>query len=448
MGQESVVLPPGSEIDPTPPEVSYTLYDAFTGSGPSLGYRFGLGRRIGVDQRVLGSDRQVVDALSNTNQFGLSTTLSPSQALQVDLDWELRLNSSPKTTYSRFNPALNPDVDPQNLRTRDDGVSYTFFRTESGGGSASVWTFGAYGNFFEAQRDRLQANAEEQTDGADADEVALTNTSATSDFREAYLIGGRTVGEKGFVPFPLPGWNVRYTGLSDVPILRRISQNATLRHAYTGTYTTSYNALSTVGQTTTFSIGASTLSYREPEFETSRAQIEETFRPLLGFDITWLGGFQTTIDWNQQTRTSLSTTNLSVDETKANELSLSATYRKRGLKIPLLPLGRLNNQITFSLSVKRAVTDERTFSLRRALTEAAAQGFEGYPVSDAITGDNVSINEQTTLLTVEPQLQYQFSQRVNGQFQVTYERLNGDSRTPSYTNIAGTFNVRINISEN
>ena len=448
VGQESTVLPPGSEMDPTPPEVNYTLYDAFTGNGPSVGYRLGFGRRIGVDQRVLGSDRQVVDALSNTNQFGVSTTLSPSQALQVDLDWELRLNSSPKTTYSRFNPDANADVVPENLRTRGDGVTYTFFQTESGGGRASVWTFGAYGNFFDAQRDRLQANAEEQTDGTDAAEVALTNTSATNDFREAYLIGGRTVGEKGFVPFPLPGWNVRYTGISDVPLLRRVTQSATLRHSYTGTYTTAYNALSTAGDSTTFNIGASTLSYRDPAFETSQAQIEETFRPLLGFDITWLGGFQTTVDWNQQTRTSLSTTNLSVDETKANELSLTATYRKRGLKIPLLPIGRLNNQITFSLTVKRAVTDERTFSLRRALTEAAAQGFDEYPASDAITGDNVSINEQTTLLTIEPQLQYQFSQRVNGQFQVTYERLDGDSRTPSYTNIAGTFNVRINISEN
>lgn len=447
IGQETEILPPGSDEDTPIPDVNYTLYDALSGKGPSVGYRFGFGRRIGVDQRVLGNDRQVVDALSNTNRFGVTTTLSPSQAFQVDLDWELSLNSSPKTTYSRFNPEANPGVEPENLRTREDGVSYTFFRTESGGGRASVWTFGAYDGFFEAQRERLEANAAEPTDGADAKDVALTNASATRDFREAYLIGGATAGSKGFVPFPLPGWNVRYTGISDLPLLRSISQSATLRHAYTGTYTTAYNALSTAGETTTFNIGASTLSYLDPEFETSQSQIEETFRPLLGVDITWLGGFQTTIDWNQQTRASLSTTNLSVEETKANELSLSATYRKRGLQIPLLPVGRLNNQVTFSLTVKRAVTDERTFSLRRALAEAAAQDFD-YPTSEAISGDNVSINEQTTLLTIEPQLQYQFSQRVNGQFQVTYERLDGDSRTPSYTNIAGTFNVRINISEN
>ncbi|PEN13233.1 cell surface protein SprA [Longibacter salinarum] len=448
VGNEQEILPPGSPREPALPQVDYSLYDAFLGRGPSFGYRFGFSRDIGISQRVLGTDRQVVDALTNQNDVGASTTLSPSQALQVDLDWSLKWSNSPKTTYTRFDPDSVPGTQrPENFRTREDGVSYTFFRNESGSGSASVWTFGSYDSFFDSQKELLEANVSNPTSGADPSGVALTNTSATNSFRDAYLVGGGTAAGNGFVPFPLPGWNVRYTGIADWPLLRSITQSATLRHGYSGTYTTAYNALSTAGDTTNFGIAGSTLSFQQPDFESSRVEIEETYRPLLGVDVTWLGGFQTTIDWNRQNRVSLSTTNLSVEESAASELSLTATWRKRGLKLPLLPVGRLNNQITFSLTVKRAVTDQRTFSLRRALSEAAAQGF-AYGSADARTGDNVSISEQTTLLTIEPQLQYQFSQRVNGQFQLTYERLDGDSRRPSYTNIAGSFNVRINISEN
>jgi len=448
VGNETEILPPGSTEEPSLPQVDYGLLDAFAGQGPSLGYRFGLSRDIDIGQRVLGTDRQVVDALSNQNNVGASTTLTPSQALQIDLDWTLKWSNSPKTTYTRFDPEGLPGTQPpENLRTREDGVSYTFFRNQSGTGSASVWTFGSYDSFFESQKALLEANVQNPAAGINAADVALTNTSATESFREAYIIGSGTAAGNGFVPFPLPGWNVRYSGIADWPLLRSITQSATLRHGYSGTYTTAYNALSTAGDTTDFGIAGSTLSFEQPEFEASRSEIEETFRPFIGLDVTWLGGFQTTIDWNRQNRASLSTTNLSVEESQANELSLTATWRKRGLKLPLLPVGRLNNQITFSLTVKRAVTDQRTFSLRRALSEAVAQGFV-YGSAEATSGDNVSVSEQTTLLTVEPQLQYQFSQRVNGQFQLTYEQLDGDSRRPSYTNIAGSFNVRINISEN
>ena len=448
VGRESEILPPGSDEEAPIPTVNYSIYDALSGKGPSLGYRFGLGRSIGVGQRVLGTDLRVEDVLSNTNTLGASTTLSPSQSLQVDLNWNVSWNNAPKTTYSRFNPEANPDANPVNVQSRDDGLSYTSFETEAGGGSASVWTFGSFETFFERQRDRLQDNIENGTDGSDPATVARTNTSATNDFREAYLIGGATIGAKGFVPFPMPSWTVRYSGISSWPLLKRIAQSATLRHAYTGSYETSYASVSTAGDTTAINLTGigNALSFRQPEFASSQALVRETFRPFIGLDISWLGGFQTTIDWNRENRASLSTTNLSVAETKASELSLSATYRKQGLKLPLLS-SRLNNQITFSLTVKRAVADERTFSLPRALSEAAAANFQ-YSASDATSGDNVSITEQTTLLTIEPQLQYQFSQRVKGQFQVTYERLDGDSRQPSYTNIAGTFNVRINISEN
>jgi cell surface protein SprA len=143
----------------------------------------------------------------------------------------------------------------------------------------------------------------------------------------------------------------------------------------------------------------------------------------------------------------LSTTNLSVQETESSEIVLRATYRKRGLDIPFLPIGRLNNQISFTLTVSRAVNDERSFSIRRALTDAADSGFN-YDPARATEGDNVSIQVQTTRLTVAPKLSYQFSNRVSADFVLEYENFTGDSRKPSYTEINGGFNVRVSISEN
>jgi cell surface protein SprA len=240
---------------------------------------------------------------------------------------------------------------------------------------------------------------------------------------------------------------VRYSGIGNWPLLRSVTQSASLQHRYSGTYRAQYTTVTAAGEAATLSIGESNFVYRRPEFEVDASQVSERFEPLLGVDITWLGNLQTSLEWNTRQTTSLRTASLQIDEQTTDELSARVSYSKTGLRIPLLPIGRLNNRIQFTLTVERSVDDERSFNMRRALEQAASEG-EAFDPAQAEQGDNVSITTQTTRLTVAPEFSYQFSNRVQGNFLVRYERFEGDGRQPSFTNINGAFRVRVSISEN
>jgi hypothetical protein len=48
-------------------------------------------------------------------------------------------------------------------------------------------------------------------------------------------------------PFPLPGWTVRYSGLSDWPFIEEVTESVSLNHSYNAEYQTSFNSLATAG---------------------------------------------------------------------------------------------------------------------------------------------------------------------------------------------------------
>jgi cell surface protein SprA len=414
--------------DTTSVNVHYRLFDAVQGDGPPIGYRLGLDRSIDPSDRILGGRFQVSDALSNSHRLEGRTTLSPSQSFQIDLSWNVEWRKQTDVTFQ----GQNADEVEQ-------------FTTESGDNSASVWGFGSVVSLVEEQANRLNPGAPGDT-SLSAGEVPLTNTSVANDFKSAFLTGGGSVGAHGFAPFPLPGWNVRYSGLTDWPLLRRIVESATLKHSYNAEYQSSYSS-NTGTQTERAPLGNQ--KFRNSAFKIGSARVNERFQPLLGVSITWPGNLETSIEWNQQTSTFLRTAGLTVEETQTNQLSGSVSYRLQGLRIPVLGLGRLNNQLRFSLTLSRSVNDERSYNLRGALLDVRENGGSVDPgeVTDP-TNDYVTVRTQTSRFTIRPELTYRLSDRVTADFQLRYERFNGDNRRPSYTEINGGFNVQVSITQN
>jgi len=415
-------------------ETSHGFFDALQGDGAPLGYRFGFGRSIDPqDKRVFPPGQNVRNDWSNEHQFEGRTTLSPSSALQVDLNWNVEW--SRETSASLLTPP-NDDGDIQ--RSMD----------ERGSVGASVWAFGGYGDLVEQQLNTLRDNAG-RTDTLDAGAAGLTNASVTDDFQDAYLMGGGSIGAHGFSPFPMPGWTVRYSGLSDWPLLRSVAQSVSLSHSYTADYRARFSSVSSAGEQTAVTLAGmdTPINYQRSEFEISASQVQKRYQPLIGLDFTWPGGLQTNLEWNQRTTTSLRTASMRVGERKTSELSGRLSYSTRGLDIPLLPLGRIDNRIRFSLTFTHQVNDEREFSLRTALEQAALANFDFDP-GEAREGDNVSIVSETTRLTITPQVSYNVSNRVTADVRVEYENFDGDSRRPSFTDVNGSFNLQINISQN
>ena len=418
--------------------VSYSLLDAFKGSGPSVRYRFGLDRQIGVDNRIIDPTLQVTDVLNNVNRIQARTSLSPTQALTINVNWNVDWDSGLNLTF----------------RPNEDGSIDTTV-TSQGNNSASVWAFKAdYLNLFQRQIETMLADenradnplefGDENGDGR----VVLTNRTVVDDFLLTFLSGLGTVDSRNLIPFPMPGWQVNYSGLSSWPIINQLVQSATIRHGYSADYSTDFrtNTLAATGESTAaYDLGPKRIIYTIPDYEVSGVRINERYQPFIGLDLSWKGRVQTNFAWNRSNSYSLSSS-LEVSENKTSEFTFSGSFQKTGMKIPFLPIKRLNNRISFSISVSRARLTDQRYNLRRGLTDAILKG-EQFELKDALGGDNISIVSASTRLTVTPQISYQFSNRVNTSFELRYENFQSeDSRQPSTTTLNGGFNFRVSIT--
>lgn len=417
--------------------VNYSLLDAFRDKGPSLGYRFGLDREIPLEQRILNSRLQVTDALQDQDRFQGRATLNLTQTLKVNLNWNLDISRQQSVSYRR---------------ETDGSVSTT--DNDRGSNRASIWTFGAnYLDLFESQFDTYLADNAQAEDPAlvnDANEdgrVVLTNESLVEDFSKTYTSGLGSLDSDNLLPFPMPNWSVNYSGLSNWPLVNRIAQSASLRHAYSADYSADYqtNLAATTGDSTAnFNFNQQTIEFIQSDVQAGAIRINERFQPLIGLDVTWKGRVQTNFAWNRSNTYSLSTANAEISENNTNEFSMTFSYQRQGLKLPFMRKA-LNNRISFSLTLSRAQNEDLRYLLKRAL-QTAALDLDAYDPQNALEGDNVSILTASTRLSVNPQITYQFSNKVSANIFVKYDQLQSeDSRLPSTTNINGGFNIRVSI---
>ncbi|MDX1739712.1 MAG: cell surface protein SprA, partial [Rhodothermales bacterium] len=431
--------------DPATGESAYGLFDAVKGRGPSLRYRFGLSRSLPAEERVADPTLQVTDVIENSDQFQGRTSLNPSKSLSINLTWSLNETENITRTYSQ-----------------QDLVSIPPVLNRTGTSRASIWAFGSsYLKLLESQLAIFESDlAAAQAGGtgtnilgdADGDgQVILTNKSVVAGFKDAFTTSFGSLGRQD-VPFPLPGWNVNYTGFGNWPIIRKLVQSATIRHGYTADYSSDFrtNSLAAAVAPSDTSlvfafIPGTNISYVVPRTETGAVRINQRYQPFIGVDLNWKGRIQTNVAWNRSTSYSLSTSNYEISESSTNELTISANFQKVGLRIPFFGK-KLNNRISLGLSLSRSVTLDQRFLMQKALTAAATAGGD-FDLNEALTGDLVSVITSHTRLSMSPQISYQFSNRVTANFTLRYEKLDSEiSRQPSSTNMAGTFNVRVNIT--
>jgi cell surface protein SprA len=421
-------------------DTPYSLLDALRGQGPSIGYRLGLDRSVPLSQRVFTQGLQVTDGLTNTDRLQARTALNPSQSLRVNLTWNVDWSRNENST----------------LRLEDDGFGQgvpMISTIEQGSNRASVWAFGAsYLDVFQKQLRTFQSDAARHPgDGSpigdlDGDgRVVLTQSSIIEDFRKSYLQGLGPIDGRGLLPFPLPSWSVNFTGASNWGLVRRFAQSLTIQHGYNAEYQTDFRAAIADPNAKTFNLANRRIEYFEPDYTVNAIRINERYQPFIGMDVTWKNRMQTRMAWNRVATYEVSMSNFEIRDSRTNELTMTANYQKQGLALPFIRGGRLNNRVTFSMTVSRSETADQRYILRRALQAAITD--PDFVLEDALSGDNVSITNASTRLNLQPQVSYQFSNRVAADFRFSYERFdNEDSRIPSYTRMNGGFNVRVSIA--
>lgn len=422
----------------------YSLKDAFNGRGASLGYRFGRERGFNIEDRFVDPSLQVADQLSDGHRFQARTSLNPSSELSISLNWNLELQDG--KTFS-----FRPITDDAGFFM---GIDTTI--TRSGSNKASVWAFGAdYLDMFSSQlatfQDDFEALGDDQAlvvpDANGDGKVVLTNRSVVEDFSKAFIKGTNTVDDLGIAPMPKPTWQIQYSGLSNWPIIRALTKSVSLRHQYSGDYAADFNtntAFASDDTLKTLELGQNRIEFAVEEFQINNVRINERYSPLLGVDVTWKGSIQTGIKWSKSNSYSLSTSNFEVSENKTDELGLQISFQKSGMRLPFFKRV-LNNRANFTLNVTRSKTQDQRLRLRRALEQALSD--PEFVLKSALEGDNISLVTAHTRLTITPTISYQFSNRVQANFTLKYEKFDSeDSRQPSSVNINGTFNIRVSIA--
>lgn len=390
-------------------------------SSPPFSFRTGISDRIGLDRLVdnpkENSTLQLPSNKNFSNDLTLGTRFLPFNNFSVDLTWNTRWDQTRTRSIT-----IDPDQSRSSVQNRNGDIS------------SSVWAFGnGYESLFRRQLqtafDDINANNDTLSDatGNGDGRTVLGKQSLQEDFRKAYLGAGTgTVGKRGFIPFPLPGWKINWSGLEDViPFLGRFMTRATLTHSYNGTYRLGYNFNNDTSPFPPLNLGSFVVENSRPEFEVNSINVERRFMPLLGFNITWNSNLRTNIQYEFSKLSSLALSNTTVTERISRGLRLSFNYTIRNFKIPLFP--RIRNAVDFTINAGFIEDTEQKFVLDSDLDDALQDDPDNivrdpsiFDFSESFTGGQTRINSSAII-------GYQFSQTVKANFEYTFSKLNPKS---------------------
>ncbi|REL24101.1 cell surface protein SprA [Rhodohalobacter sp. SW132] len=420
------------------------FYDMFNDDqiSPGFLYRMGLEERISTNQLIDNIDGESIIQLPANNTYNdninLSARFNPFTNITLDLTWQTQWDERMTESIS---------LDP--------GSEISTVQTASGNISSSVWAFGGgYRDLFERQLETAFGDMPVgeniiSDDLGDGDgRTVLSRVTLQEDFREAYLGGSNSVGERNFTPIPLPNWRVTWTGMENLlPFVNRFMQRASLTHSYSGRYRVGWSLNNDTGSEISRNVGAySVISFR-PEYEPNSLNVERRFAPLAQLNITWDNGLRTQIGYETSMVTSMALSNVQVTERTSKGVNFSFAYTIQNFRLPFLRT--LQNDVDISLNGNFIDDKEERFLLEQDISNALQVGSEQIvrdPTIYSITDPRISGQSRFNGSIV---VGYRFSNTFRSNFEYTYTSTNPKStRTFSRTTHDIRFNVQINISSN
>ena len=149
-------------------------------------------------------------------------------------------------------------------------------------------------------------------------------------FLAAY--GGKSPSKVLLQPFPkipFPNWRITYSGLSKIPLLKKLFRSFTISHAYRSTYS--------VGSYITNVHSEPDLGfyqkYRDavdnfvPQYEIGQVVISEQFAPLFKVEMAWINSLLSNFEMKRSRSLSLSFANNQLTEVFSSEYIIGLGYR-------------------------------------------------------------------------------------------------------------------------
>ncbi len=343
----------------------------------------------------------LINSYRQTNRVAFKTTRSLWEGAKLDLNWNIGWS------YSRT----------QNIATDSTfGIATLTNSTLTGSVERSFFTLPDV-LFFGVLKSNLKEvskkYAELKNDG---------NESLSDDEKLARAF------EEGFEALPLfktafgqfyprVNWNLRWDGLEKLPLFASFVTRLSLDHSYSSTYTRQFRTLpGSAGE------------------QTDGQRVAYGFAPLLGLNFTFKdllkGSFGATMRYNTNTSFDLQTSSRNIVETLAQEISVTASYNRRGFEIPLFGLA-LNNDLDVSFSYSVTKNSRRQYEIARLEANT-----EGTPL------------DGTTRTVMEPRIKYILSSRVTASIYYRYTKVAPDdsgSRIPGSTTSEAGLDIHISI---
>jgi len=365
----------------------------FQGSFPFIGWDVEPGLRApgGV---LMNSYRQ-------TNRLALKTSRALWEGARIDLNWTVGWS------YNRT----------QNLNTDSTfGIATITNNTTSGTVERSFLTLpdvlflGVFKSNLKEVSKRYSTLKEDAGDTR-SDEEKLNQ--AFEDGFEAMPLLRKVFGQYA----PRINWSARWDGLEKIPLFANFATRVSLDHAYNSTFNRSFQNRQGGGGE-----------------RTDAERISYGFSPLVGMNFTFKelfkGNFGANIRYNSTMSYDLSAASLNLVENLSQEVSLTASYTRRGFEIPFFGLS-LNNDVDISLSYSSSRTSRTTYDVAKL-----DANIEGTPL------------EGSTRTTLEPRVKYVLSSRVTASVYYKHTKVapdNAGSRIPGVTTNEAGLDLHIAI---
>ncbi len=343
----------------------------------------------------------LMNSYRETNRLNFKTSRALWEGARIDLNWSLGWS------YNRT----------QNLITDSlVGIATVTNTTTTGNLERSFLTFPDVlflGMFKTGLKEvsKQYAELKNNRDSTFSDEEKLA-TAFEKGF-EALPVLSRIFGQY----YPRVNWSFRWDGMEKIPLFANFASRVSLDHSYNSTFTRQYQNRPGGGGE-----------------RTDGERVSYGFAPLVGLNFTfkelWKGNFGANMRYNSTTSFDLATSSRNIVETLSQEISLTASYARRGFEIPFFGLS-LNNDVDVSFSYSVTKNSRKTYDVSRLDVNV-----EGLPL------------EGSTRTVMEPRFKYVLSARVTASVYYRYTKVAPDdsgSRIPGVTTSEAGLDIHISI---
>lgn len=345
----------------------------------------------------------LVNVYRQTNRFSIRTNRSLWEGARLELNWSVGW-------------AYNRTQNVQTLDTSQASVPTVLNTTTSGNLDRSYMAFPDAFPFKFFKTGLTQVSEKYTELKADKSDTRPDEEKLAQAFEEGFeaLPFFRNI----FGPYtPRVNWSLRWDGLEKIPLFANFATRVSLDHAYTSAFARQYQNRPGGGGE-----------------RTDGERVSYGFAPLAGLNFTFKelgkGNLGATMRLNTNTAYDLATSSRNIVEVSTSELSITASYSRRGFEIPFFGLS-LNNDIDISASYSVARNSRKSYEISKLETNAPGTPLEG--------------NTRTTL---EPRIRYVLSSRVNASVYYRYTKIAPDdfgSRIPGTTTNEAGLDIHIAI---